>query len=191
MNEFSIICRVLGSFYYRHPQDPVLAPLFTLLHTGKLRTQWPLEQDELLQQLERSTDLQQLETDYTALFSGKACKVSPYGSHWEAGLAETEIRAFLTACGMSLSAVSTDHIGQLLLAASWLEDQLAEDDVVAQITLFDHYLLPWCAKFFGKAEAHAETPFYRALAIISREAVQVMRDELAESEVKQRNEQMR
>ncbi|HDD9792471.1 molecular chaperone, partial [Escherichia coli] len=24
MNEFSILCRVLGSLYYRQPQDPLL-----------------------------------------------------------------------------------------------------------------------------------------------------------------------
>ncbi len=29
MNEFSILCRVLGSLYYRQPQDPLLVPLFT------------------------------------------------------------------------------------------------------------------------------------------------------------------
>ncbi|MGS6679793.1 molecular chaperone, partial [Escherichia coli] len=26
MNEFSILCRVLGSLYYRQPQDPLLGP---------------------------------------------------------------------------------------------------------------------------------------------------------------------
>ena len=31
MNEFSILCRVLGSLYYRQPQDPLLVPLFTLI----------------------------------------------------------------------------------------------------------------------------------------------------------------
>ena len=36
MNEFSILCRVLGSLYYRQPQDPLLVPLFTLIREGKL-----------------------------------------------------------------------------------------------------------------------------------------------------------
>ncbi len=48
MNEFSILCRVLGSLYYRQPQDPLLVPLFTLIREGKLAANWPLEQDELL-----------------------------------------------------------------------------------------------------------------------------------------------
>ncbi len=36
MNEFSILCHVLGSLYYRQPQDPLLVPLFTLIREGKL-----------------------------------------------------------------------------------------------------------------------------------------------------------
>lgn len=40
MNEFSILCRVLGSLYYRQPQDPLLVPLFTLIREGKLSASW-------------------------------------------------------------------------------------------------------------------------------------------------------
>ena len=52
MNEFSILCRVLGTLYYRQPQDPLLVPLFTLIREGKLAQSWPLEQDELLERLQ-------------------------------------------------------------------------------------------------------------------------------------------
>lgn len=31
MNDFSLVCRVLGSLFYRQPQDPLLEPLFTLI----------------------------------------------------------------------------------------------------------------------------------------------------------------
>ena len=54
MNEFSILCRVLGSLYYRQPQDPLLVPLFTLIREGKLAQNWPLEQDELLERLQKA-----------------------------------------------------------------------------------------------------------------------------------------
>ena len=54
MNEFSILCRVLGSLYYRQPQDPLLVPLFTLIREGKLAANWPLEQDELLTRLQKA-----------------------------------------------------------------------------------------------------------------------------------------
>lgn len=60
MNEFSILCRVLGSLYYRQPQDPLLVPLFTLIREGKLAANWPLEQDELLTRLQKSCDMAQV-----------------------------------------------------------------------------------------------------------------------------------
>ena len=66
MNEFSILCRVLGSLYYRQPQDPLLVPLFTLIREGKLAASWPLEQDELLARLQKSCEMQSLATDYNA-----------------------------------------------------------------------------------------------------------------------------
>ena len=78
MNEFSILCRVLGSLYYRQPQDPLLVPLFTLIRDGKLAASWPLEQDELLERLQKSCDTQPLTADYNALFVGDECAVSPY-----------------------------------------------------------------------------------------------------------------
>jgi TorA maturation chaperone TorD len=53
MNEFSILCRVLGTLYYRQPQDPLLVPLFTLIREGKLAQNWPLEQDDLLARLKK------------------------------------------------------------------------------------------------------------------------------------------
>lgn len=82
MNEFSILCRVLGSLYYRQPQDPLLVPLFTLIREGKLAANWPLEQDELLARLQKSCDMAQVSADYNALFVGDECAVSPYRSTW-------------------------------------------------------------------------------------------------------------
>lgn len=180
MNEFSIICRILGSLYNRQPQDPLLVPLFTLLREGKLQQHWPLEQDELLTRLQENSEPQSLAADYNALFVGSDCKVPPYGSHWDNGPQESEIRSFLQSRGMPLGEGPADHIGALLLAASWLEDQSQADEIQAQITLFDDYLLPWCGQFLGKVEAHAATAFYRTLAALSREAIQAMRDELEE-----------
>ena len=42
--------------------------------------------------------------------------------------------------------------------------------------------MPWCGRFLGKVEAHATTGFYRTLALMTRDAIQAMRDELAEYE---------
>lgn len=118
MNEFSILCRVLGSLYYRQPQDPLLVPLFTLIREGKLAANWPLEQDELLTRLQKSCDMTQVSADYNALFIGDECAVPPYRSAWVEGATEAEVRAFLSERGMPLADTPADHIGTLLLAAS-------------------------------------------------------------------------
>ena len=94
MNEFSILCRVLGSLYYRQPQDPLLVPLFTLIREGKLAANWPLEQDELLTRLQKSCDMTQVSADYNALFIGDECAVPPYRSAWVEGATEAGARFF-------------------------------------------------------------------------------------------------
>ncbi|TPG59411.1 TorD/DmsD family molecular chaperone [Ewingella americana] len=181
MNEFSVVCRVLGTLFYRQPQDPLLVPLFSLIQQGKLLEHWPLEQDALLKRLQQSADPQALAAEFNHLFVGAECAVSPYRSDYIDGASELDVRTFLQQRGMPLGETPADHFGSMLLAASWLEDQSTEDEVVAQTTLFDEFLFPWCGKFLGKVEAHATSGFYRTLAEISREALQVMRDELEEA----------
>ena len=181
MNEFSIICRALGSLYYRQPQDPLLVPLFTLIREGKLAANWPLEQDELLVRLQKSCDIGQIAADYNALFVGAECSVPPVRSAWVEGATEAEVRAFLTECGMPLGENPADQIGTLLLAASWLEYNAVEDDDALEV-LFDEYILPWVGTFLGKLEAHATTTFWRTMATLTREALSAMYDELQETD---------
>ncbi|WP_036774949.1 TorD/DmsD family molecular chaperone [Photorhabdus australis] len=177
MNEFSMVCRILGTLFNRQPQDPILKPLLTMIAEGKLKQSWPLEQDALLDRLQQNYDFSAMQADYTALFCDDEASVPSCRSAY-AGESENDVRQFLTERGMPLSDASTDQFGSLLLAASWLEDQAAEDEVQGQIELFDEYLLPWCGQFLGKVEAHATTGFYRTLAIITREALQALREEL-------------
>ncbi|KMK19156.1 molecular chaperone [Pluralibacter gergoviae] len=180
MNEFSILCRVLGSLYYRQPQDPLLEPLFTLIREGKLAASWPLEQDELLARLQKSCDMQALAADYNALFVGEDASVPPYRSAWQEDAAEAEVRSFLSSRGMPLSDTPADHIGTLLLAASWLEDNAGEGESEALETLFADYLLPWCGAFLGKVEARATSAFWRTMAPLTRDALAAMWEELQE-----------
>ncbi|MGE4800828.1 molecular chaperone [Yersinia hibernica] len=182
MNDFSLMCRILGSLFYRQPQDPLLEPLFTLISQGKLEQHWPLEQSELLARLQQEYQPEVLAADYNALFVGDERSVSPYGSDYEDARPEAEVRAFMQQRGMPLGTGPTDHFGGLLLAASWLEDNAEPDEVAAQFALFNDYLLPWCGRFLGKVEAHATSGFYRTLAQLSREALQAMWDELSEAD---------
>ncbi|MCG8710059.1 molecular chaperone [Brenneria sp. 4F2] len=182
MNEFSIVCRTLGTLFYRQPQDPIVAPLLSLIQEGKLQPHWPLEQDALLTRLQKGCVISDLAADYQTLFVGEASAVSPWRSAYETATDAAEVRVFLQQRGMPLNDGAVDHFGGLLLAASWLEDQSQDDETAVQIELFDEFLLPWSDRFLGQVESHAATAFYRSLAIICREALYAMREELQEAD---------
>lgn len=181
MNEFSMMCRALGSLWYRQPTDPLLAPLLSAIRDGKLASGWPLEQDALFERLQKSMDVAAIAADYQALFIGEDCRVPPYRSAWLADAPESEVKNFLNTCGMPAGAGPADHFGFLLLAASWLEDNAKDGDSEALETLFSSFLLPWSAVFLGKVEAHATSAFWRTLAELTRDALDAMCDELEES----------
>ncbi|MBG2875651.1 molecular chaperone [Proteus alimentorum] len=182
MNEFSIVCRLLGTLFQRDPKDPILSPIIKMIGEGKLSQLWPLEQDELFNTLKNSVkDLAIVEADYQSLFGGEVPAVSVYAHDYEE-IKEDDIRQFLVTRGMPVTDNATDSFGALLLAASWLEDNSAEDEVLAQIQLFDEYLLPWAGTFLGKVEAYATSGFYRTLAGIARGALSALREELSDEE---------
>lgn len=178
MNEFSIVCRILGTLFQRSPDDSLVKPLIDLIAQDKLKDSWPLEQDDLWARMAKSVDMPAIVSDYQALFGGETPSVSALAHDYDEEIAEAEVREFLVERGMSLTNARTDAFGALLLSASWLEDQAAEDETAAQIELFDSFILSWYGSFLGKMEAHATTTFYRTLAQIARDAVIVLRDEL-------------
>ncbi|CAK8741203.1 Tat proofreading chaperone DmsD [Sodalis praecaptivus] len=77
MNDFSLVCRVLGTLFYRQPQDEVLSPLLTLIAQNKLAEHWPLKQDALLTRMQQECVPETLQQDFQALFCGETPKVSP------------------------------------------------------------------------------------------------------------------
>lgn len=182
MNEFSLVCRLLGTLFNRAPGDDVVVPLLAMIQQGKLKPHWPLEQDALLERLQRSVDASALAADYHALFIEQGGSVSPWRSSYIEDGTEETVRVFLQQRGMPLKEGAVDHFGALLLAASWLEDQAQEDESAAQLALFDEFLLPWSDRFLGKVESHATTAFYRTLAVLTREALDALREDLADEE---------
>lgn len=77
MNEFSLVCRLLGTLFNRSPDDAVVAPLFTMIEQGKLKPNWPLNQDALLERMQRSVDISAITADYHALFIEQGGAVPP------------------------------------------------------------------------------------------------------------------
>ena len=187
MNEFSLVCRLLGTLFNRAPGDDVVVPLLAMIQQGKLKPHWPLEQDALLERLQRSVDASALAADYHALFIEQGGSVSPWRSSYIEDGTEETVRVFLQQRGMPLKDGAVDHFGALLLAASWLEDQAQDDESAAQLALFDEFLLPWSDRFLGKVESHATTAFYRTLAVLTREALDALREDLADEDEEEQN----
>ncbi|MDM3733680.1 molecular chaperone, partial [Proteus mirabilis] len=61
-------------------------------------------------------------------------------AHDDGDINEQDIRQFLVTRGSPVTGSATESFGALLLAASWLEDIAAQDDVLAQTQLFDTYV---------------------------------------------------
>lgn len=118
MNDFSIICRLLGSLFSRQPQDALLTPVFDLMAQGKLQQFWPIEQDALLTRLQAAAkDRAALSADYAAMFIGDEASVDLHRSDYQENASEQDVRDFLTQRGMPLGEQASDSFGQLLLAA--------------------------------------------------------------------------
>ncbi len=159
-----------------------MQPLMLHISQGKLLPDWPLEQQEMLIQLQKNCDVAQLCQQYQHLFEGEQPRVSPFAHCWPQGSQQGEIRVFLEQAGMPLTDKPADHFGLLLLAASWIEDHSQVSPLKLQQQLFLQYILPWCGAFLGKVEQHATGPFYRTLAALTRGAVQAMAEELQEAD---------
>ncbi|MGL5421249.1 MAG: TorD/DmsD family molecular chaperone, partial [Plesiomonas shigelloides] len=153
-----------------------------MLQQGALSEMWPLvlsdNSEFALKQLRQPQDVAALCTDYSELFGDNGAVSLLAEQH---GIDVQGFAAFQQQVGMpGAGTVAGGHFGQMLLTASWVEDQSAEDEVSAQEALFQHYLLPTAAKVLGQVEMHAKTGFYRALAVLTREALSAMADELVE-----------
>lgn len=179
INDFSLLCRLFGNLFYRSPTDPILAPLFGWLQQGGLSQQWALSTDsqseQALRWVEKNANPTELAPIYQALFAENGA-ISPRLSSY--GVDVAAFLAFRQAHQMPALA-DADHVGLLLLTASWMEDNL--DMVSAQQAFFEDFLLPAFSKFLGKVEAF-DTGFYKASAQLCRDALAAMADELEESD---------
>lgn len=178
LNNFSLISRLFGNLFYRAPSDEILTGVFTWLQQKGLEQVWALDVDKDSQaaieslQMPIATDVLQVEYDF--IFTGEesvSCRISDYEIDVDAFIAFRHERAMPVV-------ESADNFGLVFLTASWIEDNL--DSVEAQRQLFEQFLLPCANKFLAKVEQRARLPFYRSLALLSREILAAMADELEE-----------
>ncbi|QLB12998.1 TorA maturation chaperone TorD [Bisgaardia hudsonensis] len=177
INNFSLISRLFGNLFYRSPNDPTLANVFLWLKQKGLSSIWCLELDKesqkALDNLQMEIDLSVLKQEYQTLFidnSKVSIKISDYG------ISSADFLNFRAIRGMPLE--SADNFGLVFLTASWIEDNL--DSVDAQKELFEKFLLPCASQFLKQVELKASLPFYKSLALLSREILSAMADELEE-----------
>lgn len=179
INEFSLLCRLFGNLFYRAPSDPILAGTFAWLKQGNLRQHWALSLDaqseHALAVLEKEANPTELDAPYQALF-GENGAIALTISAYQGDVAAFE--TFRAQRGMP-ALEHADHVGLLLLTASWIEDHL--DSTQAQQDFFAQFLLPVYAALLGKIEAF-DHGFYKALAQLTRDALSAMADELEESQ---------
>ncbi len=179
INHFSLISRLFGNLFFRSPTDPVLAGVFQWLQNQGLSQVWALETDKASQQalddVQRAIDLNLLQAEYEKLF-GNLGKINTALSAYGVDLAA--FVAFRQERDMPVLD-NPDHFGLLLLTASWIEDNL--DSQSAQQALFEEFLLPCASKFLNTVETQATLPFYRSLALLTREILAATADELEET----------
>ncbi len=180
LNNFSMIARLFGNLWYRSPTDPILADVFAWLQQNGLSELWPLTTDlaseQALASIQRRVDLTALDNEYQRLFVNENALVNTKISAYQ--LDVVEFINFRQMRGMH-DVQNEDHFALLLLTASWIEDNV--DSVVAQRELFEQFLLPCASKFLPQVEAKANLPFYKALAILCKDILAAMADELDEA----------
>ncbi|MCI5763356.1 molecular chaperone [Actinobacillus porcinus] len=180
LNNFSLISRLFGNLFYRAPSDEILAGVFSWLQQKGLEQVWALDTDKesqsAIESLQMPVAIDVLQKEYEAIFlheNGVSTQLSDYGVNI------ADFVQFRQERGMPM-VESADHFGLVFLTASWIEDNL--DSVDAQRQLFEQFLLPCANKFLSKVESVAKLPFYRSLAVLSREILAAMADELDEVE---------
>lgn len=181
INNFSFISRLFGNLFYRSPTDPLLSGVFAWLRQKGLEQVWALDTDKesraAIESLQMILEPTVLDKEYQRLFldekNAVPTKISAYNINVE------DFVIFRKERNMP-PVENADHFGLFLLTASWIEDNL--DSVEAQKVLFERFLLPCANLFLTRVEVAANLPFYRALALLSREILAAMADELDETE---------
>ena len=163
INNFSLISRLFGNLFYRSPTDKVLADAFVWLQQKGLSQVWALDTDKeselVLNSLQVKIDLNLLNEEYQKLFGAN-------------GKVMTAISAY---------DIDVEEFVNFRLVRNMPEVESADHfALVAQQEFFETFLLPCAAKFLTQVENQATLPFYRALALLTREILAAMADELEE-----------
>ncbi len=170
--------RLLGSLLHKAPDDPTLAPFFTLLGGESLKVEWPFGSESQLDAVQalmtEDTTPARLVEAWQELFIGPHhFEAPPWGSVYLDkenvifGDSTLVLRHFLALQGVSLEGSLNepeDHIGLLLwVAAGFIAD--GRDDALKE--LMSGHILSWSGRYLELLTKHSCHPFYRGLASLT------------------------
>lgn len=209
MNELSLICRMIGNLFYRKPSDPLLAPLYESISSGRLMADWPLKQDELLKRWQ-GCKLAEIDSEYQRLFLNTTISNTTISNTAISNIQITdtftedeelkeEWQNIVTTSKMPVTAeTQIYHYGFIWLLLSWLEAQQsavidAQDsqpdetqseqigllDELINKVFFDH-LKPISKSILSNLETYTQHDFYKVLAMITRELITAIDEEFSE-----------
>jgi len=171
--------KVLGALLYFPPDSPQVFPLIQWLQEGDWKSEWPYltasaaaDIEALLQQ--SLSEEESCEEAFQRLFVGPyALPAPPWGSVYldkESvlfGDSTLKLREWMRQHGVEPhldQAEPEDHIGLMLMMASWL----AENDARHLDTFLAEHLLPWSSRYLALLEQGAVHPFYQAVARLAQ-----------------------
>lgn len=202
LEQADFIGRTFGAIFLADPIIDVstLEPFisaFAEMDLESAATEWPFTNRETawfcLADLSRGSrmalkDMEELAWDYRRLFMGPGHKEAPpWGSVYTGddrvlfGDTTLALRDWKRSNRIATNITSEpdDHIGYLLELIAWVATHRPE--LLAE--LLAEHMLAWTSDFFSLMRAKAQTPFYRALAMLTDASLKGMASELALGDV--------
>ena len=194
-SRIAFVGETLGPFFLQDPVKGTAQAAFeavAALDAREAGAEWPFVEDEhaerylaqMVKGLENGIDDEDLVWEYRRLFIGPAKKPAPpWGSVYTDrecvvfGESTLALRQWMRENGIERTVdekTPEDHIGLMFVLLAWLADNKPE---LVESYLTDH-LLTWSSHFLDQLAAAAEQPFYEGLALLAKESLEGMQQEL-------------
>ncbi|MCO6549741.1 MAG: molecular chaperone [Gilliamella sp.] len=177
------LAKLLSTFFYYPPNNKVTTPLIqALLHIDDL-VKWlnPCIISEQCNILANHIDDSELNYQFSLLFEGQGTMPAPpWGSfyldkeHLLLGESQECYRQFLQQHGLILNTGMNepeDQFGLMLMAYAML---LENNNYTAAKQLINEHLLIWSSTYLKRLKQNEISPFYRALAMIADQYLQML-----------------
>ena len=195
LKAIAFVGEALGPFFLEDPRTGAAGGAFAAvaaLDVPAAARQWPFVDDAdaahhlglMVRGLENGADDEGLVREYRRLFIGPAPKPAPpWGSVYTDrervvfGMSTLALRAWMRENGVARTdgeRTPEDHIGLMLELMAWLAREQPE-------SLGDYlrlHLLTWSTHFLDQLACAARQPFYEGLALITRDSLEGIRQEL-------------